>query len=920
MYPNAGDVQAPTPAATPGGGRKAHVYKEEWEMDEGAYGSHGTPRVNPHGKFRFLPAIVWWGFRGRDNCFPFFFSLSLGSPKFPVSLLQNWLGLCFFSFRFSLSLLFCFLVSMLRCSQGAEVRTNKKKKKTDLVLLLALARSVSDLNQSVAQGLSAPETSTPVPDEEIGYLASEHYARVISPPESGTPVVGFSDQDTASLARAIGGDASEDKDSELAIHLDPPTYHHHLHNHHPHRIPSSRPGTRPSTRPASPTKHYHDEEDANDTETEIEREQEYPILAADEVLKRAGGGYMAPAISPPLAAWRPESAVNSRPHSRPQSTHPGIDDDDDDDEDADVEPVRLSGRGFESKESLVRESLESGERPEPLFPESDDEAERKETPGEMKVHEKPKRPGMPESMGSSGGHRFPSKDVWEEAPEFSQLEATVSSTPPPKDTEMTDEEREAERTIPKRTDGKPETGVKFIHGQPNEHYVPGDEVEFERKQKEALKKTVEYRHHVNREGRDDGLEKLLKRGSSTDDPDKLGASSSREKAKRFPSNDIWEDVPPSLELSAELTHLPEEEYSATEPKDRATTSGTTKFEDPNMSEVEKRPTTGAPIEASSRPEILARPAVPSARPAPKVRGAPPTPPDRPQASDQPVTEKRLPPGLPDRPKPKVPLNRPVRPVGGLAAKSPSADAVPTVPKSKPSVPPRTGGKIAALKAGFLSDLDNRLKLGPMAPKKAEEEAPASPEKEKEKEVLADVRKSRAKGPRGRKLPTATTTEAAAPKEEKKLEIMSVGVWSIWSVGDQGDIEVLTDSPPPEKKAAQEDKKEKKDEDSVPAATTSTLPGVTGTGAQTVPSISDTQEKDLEVPATTVAEEKEEKGALPTVIPADEHPEDAAPAAADKKSDTDAVGEAEKGRVDEAAEVAVAGGDVSNMEGDARVEV
>ncbi|KAI5837230.1 hypothetical protein DFP73DRAFT_487624 [Morchella snyderi] len=753
MYPNAGDVQAPTPAATPGGGRKAHVYKEEWEMDEGAYGTHGTPRVNPH------------------------------------------------------------------------------------------ARSVSDLNQSVAQGLSAPETSTPVPDEEIGYLASEHYARVISPPESGTPAVGFSDQDTASLARAIGGGASEDKDSELAIHLDPPTYHHHLHNHHPHRIPSSRPGTRPSTRPASPAKHYHDEdeEDGNDTETENEREQEYPILAADEVLKRAGGGYMAPAISPPLAAWRPESAVNSRPHSRPQSTHPGIDDDD---EDADVEPVKLSGHDFESKELLGRESLESGERPEPLFPESDEEAEGKETPGEMKVHEKPKRPGMPESMGSSGGHRFPSKDVWEEAPEFSQLEATVSSTPPPKDTEMTDEEREAERTIPKRTDGKPETGIKFIHGQPNEHY------------------TAEYRHHVSREGRDDGLEKLLKRGSSTDDPDKLGASSSREKVKRFPSNDIWEDVPPSLELSAELTHLPEEEYSATEPKDRATTGGTTKFEDPATLEVERRPTTGAPIEASSRPEIRARPVVPSARPAPKAR----------------------------------------------------------VPKSKPSVPPRTGGKIAALKQGFFKDLDNRLKLGPMAPKKAEEGAPSSPEKVKEKEVLSDVRKSRAKGPRGRKLPTATTTEAAAPKEEKKLEIMSVGVWSIWSVGDQGDVEVLTDSPPPGGKDAQEEKKEKKEDTSVPVATTTTLPGVSGTGAQTVPSVSDTQENDLEVPVTTAAEEKEEKGALATVIPAEEHPGDAAPAAADKKSDVDAVGETEKGRVDEAAEVAVAGGDVSNTEGDARVEV
>lgn len=54
MYPNAGDVQAPSPAATPGGGRKAHVYREEWEMDEGAYGTHGAPRINPHGMFMFF--------------------------------------------------------------------------------------------------------------------------------------------------------------------------------------------------------------------------------------------------------------------------------------------------------------------------------------------------------------------------------------------------------------------------------------------------------------------------------------------------------------------------------------------------------------------------------------------------------------------------------------------------------------------------------------------------------------------------------------------------------------------------------------------------------------------------------------------------------------------------------------------------
>lgn len=46
MYPNAGDVQAPSDVALPGllGGKKKHVYREEWEMDDGAYGSL-TPKA-----------------------------------------------------------------------------------------------------------------------------------------------------------------------------------------------------------------------------------------------------------------------------------------------------------------------------------------------------------------------------------------------------------------------------------------------------------------------------------------------------------------------------------------------------------------------------------------------------------------------------------------------------------------------------------------------------------------------------------------------------------------------------------------------------------------------------------------------------------------------------------------------------------
>jgi hypothetical protein len=40
MYPNAGDVQAPTPSETPSNNRKKHVYREECEMNEGAYGTN----------------------------------------------------------------------------------------------------------------------------------------------------------------------------------------------------------------------------------------------------------------------------------------------------------------------------------------------------------------------------------------------------------------------------------------------------------------------------------------------------------------------------------------------------------------------------------------------------------------------------------------------------------------------------------------------------------------------------------------------------------------------------------------------------------------------------------------------------------------------------------------------------------------
>jgi hypothetical protein len=80
------------------------------------------------------------------------------------------------------------------------------------------------------------------------------------------------------------------------------------------------------------------------------------------------------------------------------------------------------------------------------------------------------------------------------------------------------------------------------------------------------------------------------------------------------------------------------------------------------------------------------------------------------------------------------------------------------------------GKIAALQAGFMSDLNKKLGLGPQAPKK--EDPPAEEEKvsePKEKVPLSDARKGRARGPQ-RRAPAKSRSPAAAPSEEEPKKV------------------------------------------------------------------------------------------------------------------------------------------------------
>jgi len=764
--------------------------------------------------------------------------------------------------------------------------------RTLLIMLCACAaRSSTDLNQSVAQSPdlgAANDASTPVPDEEIGYLASEQYALVILPQPTGTSTPGNSptlrrgDSEDApvSLYGIVANSSTsistsiDEKDKEISIHLDAlphrgGVYHHHYHH-------DSRAGTRPGSALGMMGE---DEED---------EEHEHPILASDEVQKR-GGEFMLPAISPPLPPRRPGSMPNTRPHSV-APTGP-CSDADDDDEEGDIEPADLSGgTGFELRESLI--ALQPGEETEPLFPEDEDEDVGECVAGTVdNIQEKLKRLDLPPSVSS--GHRFPSKDIWEEAPDHAHLQAIVSS-PPTADVEAQDDSKEEEKPA-ERTSSTPE----YVQGQPHDHYEPGDEKEFEQRHKDAKKKAGDYRHEVQSEGPDEHLDRLLKRGKKGEEST---GSGDRNGVKRFPSNDIWEDVPPSLQLSTTVTPSNDhQEGNTNEHESRATTTGTTRPGDKITSipeEENTRPTARAPVEGSSttEPGSLARPQVPSTRPARKV---PPQTGDSTFASSTgsesaPISpDKKAPPGLPDRPKPKVPA-RPNKPattiVQSSSTESPPAasggpsggpapgNVPPVSSKPKPAIPPRTGGiggKIAALKAGFMNDLDQRLKLGPQAPK--QEEKPAGEEEDTQTEVLGDVRKSRAKGPRGRKLPTAkeveTKTETKADPAAFKMEI--VGVWTVWSMDDKG-VNVGEDSAISSTSGSRTEPNPNQAEgkkNAAPTPSATTLPGATGTGQPAAPAVGRDVDTSVTSPASG-AEEKKEKDEIPTAIPGGQHPGDA----------------------------------------------
>jgi Altered inheritance of mitochondria protein 21 len=293
---------------------------------------------------------------------------------------------------------------------------------------------------------------------------------------------------------------------------------------------------------------------------------------------------------------------------------------------------------------------------------------------------------------------------------------------------------------------------------------------------------------------------------------------------RFPSQDIWEDTPDSLQLHTSVTTPDQkgESSSASGIPVVGSLSQEKHAEQPGSGEaVPQTRESGRPFPETSRPEAIkqrfpsqdiwedapdSHQLVTTVEPSEEEVKSPQIPP-KPSIPPRPSKIKHgdtkvAPPTdtrkalaiVSERPKPQVPA-RPSKPISlnlsenvtkePISSSSTNTDSgkdasIPPVTKPKPAVPGRPlAGKIANLKAGFLSDLNSRLQQGPQAPKPVEKEELEEPV---DKGPLSDARKGRARGPARRK--PAPTTETKLPSIP---EIRIMDAWNVWQVGQDGNL-------------------------------------------------------------------------------------------------------------------------------------
>ncbi|KAF2206006.1 hypothetical protein GQ43DRAFT_427659 [Delitschia confertaspora ATCC 74209] len=675
MYPNAGDVQAPTPSP----------YQQGPATGIGFFNKGDHPAGRHHGRTKSGREVFYgppgsYGLHGHGVI-----------PKDEFE--QNWYAK--------------HPEDLKREKQGEygpHIQENRKEYHwigDDLAKLVHQSAS-----RGIGMGTSREAIGTP--DEQIGYMAAEYASRMASPRplSSGRPasIKGKSGDHPETGLRHASGPASLEKEEvpeedagndNAVIHIDPPA-------HRSSKIHGG--GYDPPTEDLGP--------EGGNTEEEggwiSERGYGVPILASDEVAKHPDAEYLQPAVSPELERRGSGEYTLNDPEGVPEY---------------------ISGRRSSNRTaSKIRNANRSGGAPlqrymsptehertstplehvqeyEPLFPDDEDEKPKK-----VPV-EKLRRPDH------LGRYQFPSQDIWEDTPSSLQLETTVE-TP-----DVADEPSTPPDVGPVKTFEKPgaEKARQQVTEDDKANFLPNHTKRFA---KTGFNKDV----MAEMPARPLGLQ------------------------HRFPSQDIWEDA-------ADHHHL------------ETTVSG------PQTEETDENDAVDSPIVAEKSLDLPVRPSVP----------------DRPAKAKETSPVDKKAPVIPDRPKPQVPA-RPAKPVSKSSEKVPTASTLEShpdtqQPKAKPPVPARpAGSKIAALQAGFLQDLNSKLGLGPQAPKVKQPEP--EQEEEKESKPLADARKGRAKGPQRRKpaaSPSTSAVEAAPAQTVQKLSFG--GVNTIWSIGDDGNVEV-----------------------------------------------------------------------------------------------------------------------------------
>ena len=517
-----------------------------------------------------------------------------------------------------------------------------------------------------------------------------------------------------------------------------------------------------------------------------------PILASDEVAKTPGLEFMQPAVSPAQerrgsnyytgidghgeyqsglgSGSRPGSAANSRPSSRPGSIYsmPNL--------------SRFSTHD-EDRENM-HTPLEDVDEYEPLFPDEEGNKVRKPlTPAQrLKMRENLKR--------------FPSQDIWEDTPNSLQLQATVET---------------------------PEPGKQI--GEP---VSKSGAATFETAEQEAARKgEVSEAEKAKLMPREERLAKSHFQPHIQDEMHRPGMK------QRFPSRDIWEDSPDSANMTTTVGEGPQSVPDAGfEAGAVVHTSGSPKDGVLAGEQSRDNATVGAAMMTADKPSLPPRPvkgkhsplggdsttekdaaSIPSipARPPKRIHQVPPADAQVPPAPSKlsataaqiSPTESRKP-ELPERSKPQIPARPSKLPAQDSSDTVPlsqvtSASSVgsegpsekdpksPPIPKSKPAIPARpAGGKIAGLKAGFMGDLESRLKLGPKAPKPQEVEKALEPEAETK--PLEDARKGRAKGPAKRRpVPTAGVLNSPTPDTKATWGLREP--WTVWSTDEGGSIKL-----------------------------------------------------------------------------------------------------------------------------------